>query len=322
MKKSSYRSVAEKLGISEKTVYRVIHNTGQVHDSTRKKVFAELNKSGYFSHKQNNDLNVVFEMTTQSFFYPVAIALMEFLSLHNISFRVIDSRKNRVFFETLVCEASIVIWGSPNISSSMERIKKSGSDALHIVLGNENCGDINISMDSLHCGQLAAQHFHANGHSRIALCVTNTTAEHFARESAFIGEMKRLNPDSEIEILQGEDSSLNLVKKVIAKYKEKKITGCFCPYEYMACVIASGCNLQGIRIPDDISIVCCDQPKNDRFALKLDYIAAEMQEWIQWLEFLIMNRPLMTNPQPLRMRFVPKLSVNGSVKNLLERRSV
>lgn len=311
MKSFTYKTVAEDAGVSEKTVARVIHNSGLVSSATRKRVIDALNRGGFFMQKQSLATNVVFVLSKNDFYYKTAVVLMEYLSKHNIRFRMTDWKKE--FFEEILADATVVIWGTGVHPKKIEQIRKINPEAIHISLGYEKFEGIYIGMDSLMGGQLAARHLHKNGHSSIAVFEPVSSPEHSDRISSFVGEMKMLNHDCNIVFFKGND----LAETMITEKIYEKVTAFFCVHECISYETGKTLTENGFRIPEDFSIVGCDIPRQrEDYTWPIDYISLNKEDCMQWLKFLVMSRPMVTQTNAINLLLAPVLFINGSVKKI------
>lgn len=79
----------------------------------------------------------------------------------------------------------------------------------------------------------------------------------------------------------------------------------------------------GIRIPEDISLVCYNRPRDSNShsasaeeLFPLDSIVFEPEQIVTWGNYFILHRPLDTAGNPVHTLIRPKLVVNNTVKNI------
>ncbi len=320
MGRQSCTAIAEELGVSVKTVYRVINNSAPVLPATRAKIVAALNRNGYFTRKMTEVQKIVFDLTPQCYFNLTAIPLMQNLSHHAFNCIVVNCAENRSRFEDAVAEAAVVVWGTRQTEETLAWAKSLNPEATHIVVSNGGGDDIALDMDPLVSGQLAARHLHANGHSRVlgVYCEKYSNC-HRDRIATCCGELKRLNPKSEVvmEKARREEYAPQFAERLFNARALDGITAIYCAYESMACAFYEELNRRGIRVPEDVSLLCCDRPDlKNLWRGPVDFICSEPEDYIRWLEYLIQNRPMMPLANSMYMRIVPRLFITGSVRNL------
>lgn len=320
MRRQSCTAIADELGISAKTVYRVINNSAPVLPATREKIVAALNRNGYFTRKLTKVQKIVFDLTPQCYFNLTAIPLMQNLSHHGLNCILVNCAENRSGFEDAVAEAAVVIWGTRQEEETLAWAKSLNPDATHITVSNGGGGDIALDMDPLVSGQLAARHLHANGHSRVlAVYCERFSHCHRDRIAACCGELSMLNPKAEVimEKLRPGEYAEQFAERLLDERLPDETSAIYCAYEYLAHAFYEELSRRNIRVPEEVSLLCCDRP-NLKYLWRgpVDFVSADPSDYIQWLEYLIQNRPMMPLVNAARLQIVPRLFVNGSVRNL------
>ncbi len=324
-KQTNCEDIAKELGLSVKTVYRVMANSAQVKEDTRKRVIESLNKYGFFAAKCKSQQNVVFNFRSTDFPSRIIVPLMQKLSHRSFKCIVTELENNASRFEDAVADALVVVWGNEPDEKSLQFGKALNPNAIHINLLGGGGGDISIDSDDIAGGRLAARHFHNFGHSRILVVSAYDFNNARDRAIGFMAEMKKCNRDSRCELLEFNyrnywaPDHLDEVLPERIKRGLGDITGIF-----FTQIGAANCGMRaftkfGIRVPQDISIVSYDRPDYtlmDPHNIVYDSVYYDIEEIIEWCEFYIHNSPLMSCKSKLHSLVVPKFKINNSVKKL------
>jgi len=317
--------MARELGLSVKTVYRVMANSTQVKEDTRRRVIKSLNKHGFFAARCKTQQNVVFNFRTTDFSSRIIIPLMQNLSHRSFNCIVTELEKNRARFEDAVADALVVVWGNEPDEETMQYGKSLNPNAVHINLLGGGGGDISIDSDDIAGGRIAARHFHLNGHSRVMVASALDFNNARDRAIGFLAEMKKCDRNSHCELLEFNyrdyyaPDHLDEVLPERIKRGLGDITGIF-----FTQIGPAGCAKRlfaklGIRVPEDISIISYDRPDytlTDQNNIIYDSVYYDIEEIIEWCEFYIHNSPLMGCKSKLHSLVVPKFKINDSVRKL------
>ncbi len=141
--------MARELGLSVKTVYRVMANSAQVKEDTRRRVIQSLNRHGFFAARCKAQQNVVFNFRTTDFSSRIIIPLMQNLSHRSFNCIVTEVEKNRARFEDAAADALVVVWGNEPDEKTLQYGKSLNPNAVHINLLGGGGGDISIDSDDV-----------------------------------------------------------------------------------------------------------------------------------------------------------------------------
>ena len=128
-----------------------------------------------------------------------------------------------------------------------------------------------VYADHVFGGRLAAEHLYALGHRRIGI-IAGPTWSHDSRlrirgvEEYLSEQGIRIDPDRVIKAQFLEQVAYEKVQKIIPLIKKKKITALFCCNDQMAFGAIRRMREEGIRCPQDISVVGFDdEPRAETF---------------------------------------------------------
>lgn len=317
--------IARELGLSVKTVYRVMANSAQVKEDTRRRVIQSLNRHGFFAARCKAQQNMVFNFRATDFSSRIIVPLMQNLSHRSFNCIVTEVEKNRARFENAVADALVVVWGSEPDEKTLQYGKSLNPNAVHINLLGGGGGDISIDSDDVAGGRIAARHFLNYGHSRILIVSAYDFNNANDRAVGFMAEMRKCKKDSHCELLEfnfRNYASPDYLNEVLTKRIQQglgDITGIFFTQIGAANFGMRTFAQLGIRVPEDISIVSYDRPDYapmEQYNINFDSVYYDVEEIIEWCEFYIHNNPLMSCKSKLHSLVMPKCKVNNTVKKL------
>lgn len=325
MNRIQFQTIADEVGVNVRTIYRVMNNNGAVSDSTRKKVVNALNRYGYVCAGQRKSENIVFDISKNEFTERIGIQLMQSLSMQDYKCIPTDHTVNRERFMAAVSEASVVVMCSFPRQRLIDEIKFANPDCVVINILGGDCGDVAIDSDDYLGGAMAARHLYANGHRHVLVASALDQPNHVDRYKSFKAEMLFLNPECQVDFLEfvpGKDDAPVFWSRYFSSVK-KLPTAIFCTMGGIAYYLpyyASGC---GIRIPEDVSLICYNRLKDSHIQsalpgelFPLDSIVFEPEQLVAWGKYYILHRPLDTAGNPVHTLIRPKLVINNTVKNI------
>ncbi len=324
MKRPNCQAIADELEISVWTVYRVLNNTAQVRPAMRDRVIDALNRHGYFTRKVAQPQKIVFNQDAHNFTREIILPLMHNLSNHAFNCILTDCVNNRRGFEDAVAEAAFVVWGTFPPAETLTWAKALNPEATHINLAGGGGGDIAIDADNILGGRMAARHLHGYGHSTVLLATTRTHVwrqNHIDRSDSFCAEMRRLNPECDIRFLYVTNFTEwpREIGDFVRDGGHSGVTAIFSTFGKLPWYLCYSFERFGIRIPEDIGLLSFDHPSYEdymRLLPPLDMIYVDLKIFIQYLEYYILNRPLLKIPGAMHALLEPRLEINGSLRNL------
>ena len=325
MNRIQFQTIADEVGVNVRTIYRVMNNNGAVSDSTRKKVVNALNRYGYVCAGQRKSENIVFDISKNEFTERIGIQLMQSLSMQDYKCIPTDHTVNRERFMAAVSEASVVVMCSFPRQRLIDEIKFANPDCVVINILGGDCGDVAIDSDDYLGGAMAARHLYANGHRHVLVASALDQPNHVDRYKSFKAEMLFLNPECQVDFLEfvpGRDDAPVFWHRYFSVEKNLP-TAIFCTMGGIAYYLPYYAAKCGIRIPEDISLVCYNRPRDSNShsasageLFPLDSIVFEPEQIVTWGNYFILHRPLDTAGNPVHTLIRPKLVVNNTVKNI------
>ncbi|MDA3800511.1 MAG: LacI family DNA-binding transcriptional regulator [Kiritimatiellae bacterium] len=183
-----------------------------------------------------------------------------------------------------------------------------------------------VEVDYYKCGQIAARLLHENGHKNINfMCSPSDKPEKSG--SKFLGFVDAIpDYDSKWKVVCPDtgdfkdyySASLEFGKEWISSDDNKKPTAMFCNNDQVAMTSISALSSLGIKIPDDISIIGCDNlPESEYFTPALTTIDNNLEEHIHKLVELLFKQINHQTDETEKKIITPTLVQRKSVKNCI-----
>lgn len=278
MKRVTIKDIARKLGIAYSTVSMAIHNDKNISKETKEKVKKAIEELGYHPNKaartlvkgKTNNIAVV----TPGFF-----SLYELHIIRGIEDKLKESKYdlilytgrydfeethnvlNKILFERNA-DAVIVI-GVMVKEETMDLYKKA-SLPLILIDSSETKNAYVINVDNYYTGQKAAEYFIEKNRKNPALLLGSTEYAYsqVERKKGFLDTLEKNGIKCNLikesyDYLPGDLK--NIGAKAAEEFLQKKADAIFCANgDYAALGVYKFLNSKGIKIPDEISIVGCD----------------------------------------------------------------
>ncbi|PVB62223.1 LacI family DNA-binding transcriptional regulator [Labrenzia sp. 011] len=269
--------VARRAGVSTATVSRALSNPELLTEATRESVFAAIRSTGYrvnraarnLRTRQARTLLVLVPNLGNPFFSQILAGISEAIGERDYSVLIVDTKDHANTGKLLVdyfldsqIDGMICLDGSisPHELKQFEDNGVSGQIvfACEWVHGSELPS---VRSDNIRGARLAVRHLHELGHRKIAHVTgpEDNVLTH-ARREGMLAERARLGlPFREEWIIRG-DFSLNsgrhAVERILAM--EERPTAVFCASDQVAFGLISTLAANGIRVPEDMSVVGFD----------------------------------------------------------------
>ena len=272
---ATIKDVAKAAGVSVATVSRVVNNGPKVGDETRKRVAQLMDELGYRPNanaralvtQKSASLGVVVPELNDPFFASLAYGIDQVARNHQmqllLSTGLIEAKTERQALELLLrqrCDA--IVLHSKSIPDD-ELITLAHSTP-GLVLINRNIAEISdrcIWLDNHAGGEIAAQHLLSLGHRHVACVMSQYDIDDPSlRLNGFIKGMRAGNVAVDpLCISYGEPNQQggeHAVRKLLAN--KRPITAIFVYNDAMASGVLSELADQGLRVPQDVSVVGFD----------------------------------------------------------------
>ncbi len=293
------KDVAQRAGVSPKTVSRVVNNQGEISAETRVRVQSAIHELGYrpnilarsLVNQRTHALAVVasgieyfgpsrtllgIEQQANAFGYSLFLSL-----LHQPD----DTNVDRVLDELVARRVDGIVWAVPEIGANHAWVSKTRLENLPptVFLSMSQPGDLSIvAVDNRTGGALAVQHLIDRGRTRIGIS-TGPLAWWEARERLTGWRetlaQNGLRDEAEL-VVEGNWSPASgecAMEQLLAV--SPRIDALFCSNDQMALGALGVLHRAGIRVPDDIAIVGFDNiPESEFFLPPLTTIYQQVTE--------------------------------------------
>lgn len=269
------RDVAQKAGVSIKTVSRVVNNQGEISDDTRQRVQAVIDELGYRPNliarglvtQRSYTVGLVFPDITNPFFPEVARGVQDTARTKGYNILLSNSDENKQeeirALHSLAAQGvdGIIVfpcfYTSDNLNTFADRFQP-------IVSVNVRYDHPHISLlltDNYGGAKLAAEHLVSRGHRHIAmLSGLETSPARGRRVQGFMDTMAAHSlPTAKEGLLagwptleKGYDAALRLLRQ------NPHITAIFAYNDLLALGAIKACKELGRRVPDDCAIIGFD----------------------------------------------------------------
>ncbi len=276
MGKTTIFDVAKEAGVSKSTVSRVLNDKCDVNEKTRKKIQNVMEKLNYYPNssarslvtKKTHTIGLVVPDITDPFFLQFIKGAQDvgFTNNYNMmlvssNWQVKDEWRYLKFLEEDRVDGVLIISGR-NISDSYIEFLESEKTPIVIV---DRMLDKNIiptvNVDNVNGAYITAKHLLENGHRKIAMVMGPSNMQAALNRSVgYRKAMKEYKIEvSEELIYEGdfsEESGYLATQKILKDWND--ITAIFYSNDSMAIGGLRVFKEKGISVPDDLSIVGCD----------------------------------------------------------------
>lgn len=264
---ATIKDVAKKANVSVATVSRVLNSTGYVNVATKEIVLnaikalnytpSELARSLY--KKQSNLIGVIIPHLTSYFYGELIEALEDAVIDRGYRLMIFNARNDQEREEKFLAVFSQYHLSGLIIATQLNSLAPYKKLELPMMAIDHHIDDgiPSVSSDNVLGGQLAAQHFIDQGHSKVI---------HF-RGASFLLTVKQRDQGFK-ELLKhhavtviDEDVDFNtpdlaLIEKTLKKHPDAK--GIFCDGDVIAMHALKSAKMIGLRVPHDIEIIGFD----------------------------------------------------------------
>jgi len=276
--KKTIIDLAKELNLSPSTISKVVNNKGKISQETRDRVMEHVKASGYvamsnariLSAKKSHTIGVVYADISQAGFE------------HPYFSRILQSFKNKVESQGYDIVMIVSVLGRHELSY-LDWARNKKVDGILIVMGSINRANMieivnsdiptistDILMDSLESvicdddmgARLAVEHAVSLGKKRIMMVSGPDTSRAFVdRMDAFRRHMGRQGMtcrDSDITIADGFDFDAGYRAGIMIAQRDTRPDFIFVASDVIAFGVIRALESQGIRVPDDISVLGYD----------------------------------------------------------------
>lgn len=315
--------VAALAGVSRATVSRVVNGDTNVRTQTRLIVEAAIAELGYspnpaaraLASSQSNTLGLVTTNYRGGFFGALMDTVQSETELHGMQLLVTQGRSSaenelgaiqRLY--NLRCDG-LVLHIRALEDEALLRLAEQGRK--FVVLDREVAGleDRCVVFDHRSASELATQVFIHGGHTRIA-CLHGPTsrASSLLRRQGFLDAMHKAGLEP-VATLEGDYDMPSGHQQTTFLLQEARPTAIYCCNEEMALGAMLAINERGLRIPQDISLICYDSGERAPFVrpalTSVHFPISEMARYATWK---------LLNEHCEKERFLPQIVHRDSVR--------
>jgi len=324
--------VAKLCGVSYQTVSRVINNSPEVSEKTRRLVLQAIKNLGYHPNQMARSLKTrrssILEVITfgvETFIPRELIIAMGRASIeHGYSLMFTDiprddpEEEDRLFahLNSGLCDGAILT--APVESRLFEKISADPPLLPILQIRNQRgSAGPSVMIDQYYGSQLATQHLLDLGHQQIAeICAPLNYHEALSRHTAFIDTLKTggLSPADSVEAAEWMPQDGYQAANQLLDHG-RHFSGLIISNDYLALGAMLALNERGLRVPEDVSIVGFDDAPGSAYymppltTIRQDYEALGTES-IHYLVELINNQETSIHQRVL----MPELIVRQSTR--------
>lgn len=273
MARPTIRTVAERAGVSKSLVSLVLRDSPHVSPERRAAVLKAIEELGYRPHAAARALSeararavgVLISDLRNPWYLPALEGLYAVLGRAGLQLLLADHRLDVAGGETFVRTMlemrpdGIVLIGSIKPS---EAIAEAAREFTTVVLGNRDLdfpGVPVINVDDEAGGRLGVRHLVERGHTRIGTIAVPTTTIGRIRLAGYTAEMTEQGLAEHIQVEPAEATEASGYRAAIRLLAgTPRPTALACHNDLTALGALSAARDLGIRVPDELSVVGCD----------------------------------------------------------------
>jgi LacI family transcriptional regulator len=268
--------VARKAGVSQSTVSRVLNNYPHIKEETKKKVLSAIKELNFtrdeiarsLAEKKTRTIGLIIGDITNPFYAESSSIIMKRANDQNydviISYTDYQNDNLDQAIQTLIGKrVDGIIIGS--INRSNKKIKELYQSGFPIILYNSPVDDYEQSnfvvLNNERGAYLATEHLIMLGHQRIAFVSgPDRFLNLYHRHIGYVNALKKYNiPYNESLVYKGELTFQEIITFVITRlFTHNRPTAIFAGSDQIALAIMDAAAKQGLRMPDDLSIIGYD----------------------------------------------------------------
>ena len=326
--------ISKEIGVSTATISRVLTGEDCVSPETRDKVLRAVKESGYEKRHRRRSAELRGSGTV----------LVIAGQLHNpITLGFIDGIRQRLAKEGMRTVISLSDYDTTRECDALKYASKNGFSGIFLLNAIESkklvslMPDIKtpmifvnrflhsvdtdvVTVDNYRCGYLATEYLIGRGHRRIAhIAGPSTSVTCRDRTQGYLDAMREhgISIDKSF-VFYGDrryKSGCEVGAQIVAMPLEKRFSAVFSTTGLMAAGMVDTLRGYGIRVPDDISVVCNDDYSRDYMPCPIDFTTFEQDPILMGntAAELLLERISSPDQAPKRMVFPPVLTEHNSV---------
>lgn len=326
--------ISKEIGVSTATISRVLTGEDCVSPETRDRVLQAVRESGYEKRPRRRSAELRGSGTV----------LVIAGQLHNpIILGFIDGIRQRLAKERMRTVISLSDYDTSAECDALKYASKNGFSGIFLLNAIESkklvslIPDIKtpmifvnrflhtvdtdvVTVDNYRCGYLATEYLIGRGHKRIAhIAGPSTSVTCRDRTQGYIDAMHEHGLTVDRSCVYYGDrrykSGCEFGAQIAAMEPEKRFTAVFSTTGLMAAGMVDTLRGYGLRVPDDISVICNDDYSRDYMPCPIDFTTFEQDPILMGTTAaeLLLERISAPDGAPKRMVFPPLLIEHNSV---------
>ena len=329
--------IAERLGVSTATVSRVLNGDPAVAEATKDKILAEIRESGVEQRPRRRSAVRRNEKT----------AMIIAAQLQNpIILGFVDGIRKRLSEAGIRSVISLSDYDSSTECDALGYASGNGFSGIFMLNAVENTRLVGlvsrakqpvifvnrflrtldtdvVTVDNYRCGYMATSYLIGHGHRRVAhIAGPATSMTCRERTRGYIDAMKDAGLEVSAGFIYTGDRSyrcgLEFGEKLCAMPQSERFTAVFSTTGLMAAGMVDRLRAGGIKVPEDISVICNDDYSRDYIPCPMDFNTFAQDPIVmgQTAAELMLERSQNREAPPRRVIFSPVLTERNSVRRL------
>lgn len=339
------RDVAKRAGVSIKTVSRVVNNHPHVSEETKKRIWKAIDELGYTPREEGRKLALLkkgkkgltgnigcvlfpsYNKYSEPFFAElleeIDRVLIEF-NMHCYFTYTLKELENPSLFLKMINPFSIdgcIFIGGEHYRDKVLEIKKR---VKNVVILSDYIEDASISCvypDGFKAGYLATKYLISLGHKRIA-CITGHFNWPGYSQLRYLGYKKALEEEGiefdESIVKEGKYTIDDAIEATYSILNSAKLpTAIFVISDPMAVGVYKALQKEGLKIPEDISVISCDNIKLSQYLYpSLTTVGVNKYEMVKTAIQILLEEIREERQPGIRIVFPVELIERKSCKNI------
>ena len=268
------KDIANRLGVSIRTVSHAVNNSGRLSDKTRKLILETVAEMGYFpdaaarslvTHKSRL-IGVMVPFLSTSFYGAIISGLEEVARRYNYTLLLLNPPSDdedylQVCYSMMQRKVDgMILYPSPLIRKAQEFIRRSNVPVVQLMDFAPELGEVSVKVENFLSAAEAVREFYRTGCRNIAMISHNSNSPEAAeRHRGFLAAMDELMPGCEPVTLESEvsiEAAYSAAEKLLTAHPETDAV--FAASDFAALGVAKAALERGRKIPEDLSIIGFD----------------------------------------------------------------
>lgn len=275
--RATLREVAERAGVSLKTVTNVIHQRSNVRESTRARVQAAIDELGYHPNLSARNLALgragtialVVPQLDMPYFASLAMHVLDAADSHGWFVLIVQTRgepaaERRILEGAFPQRLDGVIFDPLRVSADEIRDRSDTTPLVLIGEGPHQGLADHVGIDNVAASRAAVDHLVGSGRTRLAMIGSSTHGPSTDRGDGFLDGVRshglRTPPGwvRPVSANTGEEGAAAMAALLDERDDAAPPDGLFCATDWLALGAIRELTTRGLRVPDDVAVVGFD----------------------------------------------------------------